>query len=73
MNKTMKFSQDVWFCAFLLNQNIAIVKYEVIGAGRVKCYFDLDDAAWQQLKLSFNNNEISKYKNLIQQIKDLAW
>lgn len=70
---TLKESTDVWFCAFLMKQNIPILKYDIIARGKVKCYFQLSEEQWRSLKLTFNNSEIIKYKALIEQLKDLSY
>lgn len=69
----MKSTSDVWFTAFLMSKGYKIKDYEVIGRGRVKCHFDLNDSEWQSLKLEFNNSDIIKFKSYIDQIKDLAF
>lgn len=69
----MKSSQDVWFISFLKIKGHHMTKYEVIGRGKVKCYFDISDDDWKDLKLEFNKSEISLYKSTIEAIKDLAF
>jgi hypothetical protein len=69
----MKSSQDVWFISFLKIKGHQMTKYEVIGRGKVKCYFDISDDDWKDLKLEFNKSEISLYKSTIEAIKDLAF
>lgn len=71
--KSLKNSSDVWFIAFLLQNECSIIKYDVMDRGRVRCYFSLDDKEWQDFKLEFNNSEIIKYKAAIERIKDLAF
>jgi len=69
----MKSSQDVWFISFLKMQGREIHHYEVISRGKVKCYFEIEDEEWKRLKLEFNKSEISKYKSIIESIKDLSF
>ena len=69
----MKSSTDIWFCAFLMINGVPIAKYEVIGRGRVKCYFELSDEDWQSYKLKFNNGELIKFKTAVEAIKDLSF
>lgn len=71
--KNLKNSSDVWFVAFLMHKSCAIVKYDVMERGRVRCYFALSEKEWQDYKLEFNNSEIIKYKATIEQIKDLGY
>lgn len=69
----MKSSQDVWFISFLKLKGYEIHHYDVISRGKVKCYFDIPDEEWKNLKLEFNKSEISKYKTIIDGLKDLAY
>lgn len=69
----MKESTDVWFCAFLLHKGFAIVEYEIVGRGKVKCKFEINSSDWHALKLEFNNSDLIKFKGLIEQIKDLSF
>lgn len=66
-------STDLWFCAFLIKKGHTIKKYDVISRGKAKFYFEIDDETWKDLKLEFNNSEISKFKMLIDQLKDLSY
>jgi uncharacterized protein YicC (UPF0701 family) len=66
-------SSDVWFCAFLISKGHKIKAYSVIGRGKVNCEFKLSQDEWRQLKLEYNNSEISNYKMIIEKIKDLAY
>jgi len=68
-----KSSTDVWFISFLKIKGHSIANYDVIGRGKVKCYFDIDDEKWKNLKLEFNKSEISLYKSTIESIKDMAF
>lgn len=72
-DKPLKSSTDVFFSAYILSKNIKLAKYEVIDRGRVRCYFDLTEDQWKQLKIDFNNSEISDVKQYIAKIKDLAF
>lgn len=69
----MKVSQDVWFISFLKIKGHEIHHYDVIARGKVKCYFEIPDEDWKELKLEFNKSEISKYKSIIESIKDLSF
>lgn len=69
----MKSSTDVWYIAFLISKGYEIKTYQVINKGKVNCYFDIDDEAWKKNKLEFHSSEISKFKAIIEKIKDLAY
>lgn len=69
----MKSTQDVWFCAFLIKNKYEIEKYDVIGRGKIKAYFNITDNEWQKMKLEFSKSELSEFKNIIDKLKDLAY
>lgn len=69
----MKQSTDVWFCAYLINKGLVIKEYSVIARGKISCRFDISDNDWQKYKLEFHNSEISKFKSIIDKLKDLAY
>lgn len=69
----LKTSSDVWFCAFLMKNGIAIKEYDVIDKGRVRCKFELSDVDWKKYKLEFNSSELSEFKAIIDKLKDLAF
>ena len=66
-------STDIWFVAFLMHKGHQIVKFDKLGRGKVKCYFNLNDEEWSALKLEFNNSELIKFKGLVEQVKDLSF
>lgn len=69
----LKSSTDIWFCAYLQLNGVKLNNYQVIGKGKVRCFFDLSDDEWQKHRVNFNNSDLSKYKILVEQIKDLAF
>lgn len=69
----MKASTDIWFCAYLLYRGEKIHKYDAMGRGKVKCYFDITEEKWAQYKLDFNNSDVIKFKAFTEQIKDLGY
>lgn len=74
MNKLdLKSSTDLWFCAFLKKKGHKLVTYDVISRGKGRFYFDLDDATWKDLKLEFNNSDLSEIKQNVESFKDLCF
>lgn len=69
----MKETTDVWFSAFLVSKGHEIADYDVISRGKVRCKFKISESDWQKLKLEFNKSEISKFKSIIESIKDMAF
>ena len=72
-NERIRFSSDIWYCAYLMLKGYKIVTYDVIGRGRVKCGFEITEEEWHIFKIEFNNSELIKFKATIEQIKDLAY
>lgn len=69
----MKSTTDIWLMAFLKKNKIEMERYDVIGRGKLKAYFNVSDAEWQKMKLAFNKAEISEYKHIIDALKDLCY
>lgn len=69
----VKQTTDVWLAAFLMKKGHKVAKYDIIGRGKVACFFDVQDEEWNKLKLEFNNSDISEYKALIGKIRDLGY
>lgn len=69
----MKTSTDLFFCAYVQLQGVAMTAYEVLDRGRIRCSFKLSDEEWKALKIAFNNSEHAKLKQNIEQIKDLLY
>lgn len=66
-------STDLWFSAFLLSKGHEVAKYDVIGRGKARFYFDIDEEKWKEYKLEFNQSEICNFRNLIERLKDLCY
>ena len=64
---------DLFFMAFLIQKGYTVSKYEVIGKGKISCEFEITNDEWKSLKLEFNNSDASKIKQIIEQLKDLAY
>lgn len=69
----LKSSTDIWFCAYLQLKGVKLNNYQVISKGKVRCFFNVSDEEWQKQRVDFNNSELSRYKILVEQIKDLAY
>lgn len=68
-----KSSTDIWFCAFLKIKGHKLVKYDVIGKGKVRCHYDMSPEEWQKIRVDFNNSECSDFKVAVESIKDLGF
>lgn len=69
----MMSSTDLWFCAFLIDKGYQIQKYDIVARGKAKFYFEIEEDEWKKFKLEFNNSDLSKFKMLIDQLKDLSY
>ena len=69
----MKETTDVWFAAYLVSQGHPIISYDVIHRGKVKCKFQVTEEQWRGYKTEFMQSELSKFKGIIEQIKDLGY
>lgn len=64
---------DLWFAAFLIHKGHTLSDYTVVSRGKGEFCFDVSDAEWKKLKLEFNNSDLSKIKQVIEQLKDLCY
>jgi hypothetical protein len=67
-----KGTDDLWFAAYVIRRDTPIAGYAVDQRGIVKCFFDVDDVRWMELKVEFTNSEIQKYQTLLGHLRGLA-
>ena len=68
-NKT----KDLWFCAFIRLKGYNFVDYIRNDNNKIDFIFNIDNETWKELKIEFNNSELSKAKWEIEKIKDLIF
>lgn len=68
-----KGSTDIWFSSFLTLKGYKVCHFDVIARGKVNYYFELTEEEWKQLKLEFNDSEYSKFKQIQESLKDMAF
>lgn len=69
----MKATTDLFFAAFLVYKGNPVANYEAIGQKKLKYSFNIDDEAFKQLRLEFLASQVSKIKQIIEELKDLAY
>ena len=69
----METTTDLWFAAFLKHKGYKLINYTVIQRGKVKFVFEIGANDYKLRKLDFVNNEISKIKQIIEELKDLGF
>jgi 5,10-methylene-tetrahydrofolate dehydrogenase/methenyl tetrahydrofolate cyclohydrolase len=66
-------TRDLWIAAFMINEGEKLVKFEVISRGKAKFYFNITDERYNELKLKFFQHDLSKIKQTMEELKDLAY
>lgn len=72
-NKELKKTTDIWFAAYLQFKGYELSDFEVLHPGKSVFLFTVSPEAWKDLKLEFNNHEISKIRRLTDGLKDLSY
>lgn len=73
MEPSLKSSTDLWFCAFLRKKGYKIISYDILARGKGRFHFSIEEGLWKELKLEFNNSELSEIKQNIEMLKDLCF
>lgn len=66
-------TRDLWIAAFIINEGIKLHKFEVFAPGRAKFYFNISKQEYSDLKLKFFQSDLSKIKQKMEELKDLAY
>lgn len=69
----MKYTTDLWFASYLISRGCPVVGFKLVGARRGSYGFAIDGDQWQQLKLEFMQSDVSKIKQIQQELKDLLY
>ena len=64
---------DLFFAAFLKFKGFEIEDYEVISKGKGRYKFRISPDDYKKMKLEFVSSDISKIKQIIEEIKDLLY
>lgn len=66
-------TRDIWLASYLVLNKYKLVKTEILDRGRAKFFFEIDREKYEALKLVFFQSEISKIKQIQQNLKDLSY
>jgi hypothetical protein len=66
-------TRDLWIASFLISQGKSLAKFEIISHGKAKFYFQISREEYSALKLLFFQSDISKIKQTMEELKDLAY
>lgn len=66
-------TKDLWLASFLISKGKTLSKFEVLAPGKAKFFFELTREEYDMMKLLFFQSEISKIKQIIEELKDLAY
>lgn len=69
----MKTTTDLFFAAFLIHCGHKVASFESIGQKKLKYSFEIDDENFKRLRLEFMASQASKIKQIIEELKDLAY
>jgi hypothetical protein len=64
---------DIWFAAYLKFNGYVIKDFEIIQRGKAKFIFDMSQEDYKKMKLDFIKSDLSKLKQIIEEVKDLAY
>lgn len=64
---------DIWFAAFLKFKGYELANYEVITRGKGRYKFKISSEDYKKEKLEFIKSDISKIKQVMEEIKDLLY
>jgi len=64
---------DLWFSAYLLSKGYKVKDFTIISRGKGSYEFDINIEKWKKLKLEFLNSECSKFKQIMEELRDLLF
>lgn len=66
-------TKDIWFASFLQLKGFKIANYTILSRGKGSFDFDITEDEWKDMRLKFNNSDISKIKQIQLSLKDLLF
>lgn len=67
------YTSDLFFAAFLKLKGYEIEDFQVIAKGKGRYKFKMSPEEYKQMKLEFVRGDLSKVKQIIEELKDLVW
>ena len=69
----MNTTTDLWFASFLKLKGYELSNFEIISKGKGRYIFKISVEDWKKMKMEFISNDISKLKQIMQELKDLVF
>ncbi len=69
----MKATTDLWFASFLIQAGYKLASFKKLTSRRCEYQFDIGTDDWSELKLRFVNSNVSKLKQIQQELRDLLY
>ena len=69
----MKTVTDLWFAAYLKSRGYILKDFTVIQRGKGSYIFEISDEEYKKVKLDYFNSELSKVKQIMEELKDLVF
>ena len=63
---------DLWFAAYLKMKGYILCDYEITGPHRARFVFDISDEDYKKERMAFFKSDISKIKQITEELKDLV-
>ena len=69
----MMTTTDLWFASWLIHKGHQLAGFSKLSPRRGSYQFELSEAEWATLKLAFVKSDLSKHKQIQQELKDLLY
>jgi len=69
----MKKITDLWFASYLRSKGFELVDFELKHRGKGIYIFEISDEEYKKLRIEFFKSEVSKVKQIMEELKDLVY
>jgi len=69
----MKEVTDLWFASYLKCNGFKVIDYNVIRRGKGSYTFEISEEDYKKNKLDYFNSDLSKIKQIMEELKDLCY
>ena len=66
-------TKDLFFASYLRLKGYKIKDFEVITRGKGVYEFDISESDWKVAKMEFLESDLSKAKQIMEELKDLVY